>query len=132
MHAEGRRAVYGGGDRRQQQQQLLPISDQTYNIWVTAPNLVEMTHIADTVQPLLNVVPVKGRTNDYLHHVYTERHYVKTKRLVIITTFIFVLRTVFMKLWNYVARNLPSYLLYYTLNAFFNRINDERLSDSVV
>ena len=38
-----------------------------------------MTRIADTVQPLLNVVPVKGRTNDYLHHVYTERHYVRTK-----------------------------------------------------
>ena len=53
--------------------------DQTYNLWVTAPNLVEMTRIADTVQPLLNVVPVKGRTNDYLHHVYTERHYVRTK-----------------------------------------------------
>ena len=46
---------------------------------MTAPNLVEMKCIAETVQPLFNVILVKGCTNDYLHHVYTERHYVKTK-----------------------------------------------------
>ena len=51
--------------------------DQTYNLWVTAPGLVGMTHIAESSQPLLNIVPVKGRTNDYLHHIYKERHYVQ-------------------------------------------------------
>ena len=38
--------------------------DQTYNLWVTAPELVEMTDIAEASQPLLNIVLVKGRTND--------------------------------------------------------------------
>ena len=53
--------------------------DQTYNLWVTAPGLVCMTHIAESLQPLLNIVPVKGRTNDYLHHIYKERHYVQVE-----------------------------------------------------
>ena len=53
--------------------------DQTYNLWVTAPGLVEMTHIAESSQPLLNIVPVNGRTNDYLHHIYKEHHYVRVK-----------------------------------------------------
>ena len=51
--------------------------DQTYNLWVTAPGLVDMTHIAESSQPLLNIVPVKRRTKDYLHHIYKERHYVQ-------------------------------------------------------
>ena len=53
--------------------------DQTYNQWLTAPGLVEMTHIAEASQPLLNIVPEKGQTNDYLHHIYKERHYVRVK-----------------------------------------------------
>ena len=53
--------------------------DQTYNIWVTAPGLVEMTHIAEASQPLLNIVPVKGHTNDHLHNIYKDRHYVRVK-----------------------------------------------------
>ena len=103
--------------------------DQTYNLWVTAPNLVEITHIAETAQPWLNVVPVKGRTNDYLHHVYTERHYVKTKagnyndihiRIVDGVHEVVELRS-----------TKPTIALLH-LNALFNHINDERLSDSVV
>ena len=53
--------------------------DQTYNLWVTAQGLLGMTHIAESSQPLLTIVPVKGRTNDYLHHIYKERHYVQVK-----------------------------------------------------
>ena len=44
--------------------------DQTYNVWVTATRLVEMTHIAETSQPLLNIILVKGRNIKAAYYYY--------------------------------------------------------------
>lgn len=55
-------------------------NDNTFNLWVLAENdLVEHTQVGETTLPLLNLVPVTGRTNNYEHHIYKHRLYVKIR-----------------------------------------------------
>lgn len=52
------------------------LQDNTFNLFVTSP-IVDWTVTGETSLQLLNIVPVKGRTNEYIHHTYKDRHYTK-------------------------------------------------------
>ena len=49
--------------------------DNTFNLWITS-SIVESTITGESSLPLLNIVPVKGQTNDYIFHTYTQRQYI--------------------------------------------------------
>ena len=47
----------------------------TFNLWITAPNIVRYTRVGGRGMDLLDVLPVQGDFGSVQHYVYSHRHY---------------------------------------------------------
>jgi len=59
------------------------LQQHTFNLWITAPDLVNETLVGSVCMNLLDVIPITGEFNTYQHYVYENRHYKPLKHNVV-------------------------------------------------